>query len=70
MTPSCSYSGRLFSLPCGSKIVDIGLKENWINGVLNDCRIIDQNSDWSQSSFYEAYYIKTPEINDGLKKSF
>ena len=60
-----------YSLPCDGETVDIDIKEHLINAVLNDCRIIDQNNNWSKLSFLEAYYIKTlkPEINDGLKAS-
>ena len=63
--------GQLYSLPCDDETVNIDIKEHLINAVLNNCRIIDQNNNWSQLSFLEAYYIKTlkPEINDGLKAS-
>ena len=65
---NCSYFqelGQLYSLPCDDETVNIDIKENTTNAVLNNCRIIDQNNNWSQLSFLEAYYIKTlkPEIN-------
>ena len=65
---NCSYFqelGQLYSLPCDDETVNIDIKENATNAVLNNCRIIDQNNNWSQLSFLEAYYIKTlkPEIN-------
>ena len=71
---SCSYFqelGQLYSLPCDDETVNIDIKENTTNAVLNNCRIIEQNNNWSQLSFLEAYYIKTlkREINDGLKAS-
>ena len=71
---SCSYFqelGQLYSLPCDDETVNIDIKENTTNAVLNNCRIIDQNNNWSQLSLLEAYYIKTlkREINDGLKAS-
>ena len=73
LTNCCYFPGlgQLYSLPCDGKTVDIDIKEHLINAVLNNCRIIDQNSNWSQLRFLEAYYIKTlkPEINDGLKAS-
>ena len=58
-------------MPCDDETVNIDIKENTTNAVLNNCRIIDQNNNWSQLSFLEAYYIKTlkREINDGLKAS-
>ena len=58
-------------MPRDGETVDIDIKEHLINAVLNNCRIIDQNNNWPQSSFLEAYYIKTlkPEIDDGLKAS-
>ena len=63
--------GQLYSLPCDDETVNIDIKEHLINAVLNNCRIIDQNNNWSQLSFLEAYYIKTlkPEITDGPKAS-
>ena len=45
--------GQLYSLPCNGETVDIDIKEHLINAVLNNCRIIDQNNNWSQLSFYQ-----------------
>ena len=58
-------------MPCDDENVNIDIKEHLINAVLNSSAIIDQNNNWSQLSFLEAYYIKTlkPEIKDGLKAS-
>ena len=63
--------GQFYSLRCDGQTVDIYIKEHLINAVLNNCRIIDQNNNWSQWSFLETFCIKTlkPEINDGLKAS-
>ena len=36
--------GQLYSLPCDEETVNIDIKEHLINGVLNNCRIIDQNN--------------------------
>lgn len=49
----------------------INHKEHMINAVLNNCKILDTNDNWSQLSFLEAFYIKKlrPKINDGLKAS-
>ena len=44
-----------YFLPCESNNAGVDLKEHFINPVLNNCRIIDQNSKWSQLSFLEAY---------------
>ena len=45
---NCSYFQQLglYSLPCDGKIVGIDIKEHLINAVLNNCCIIDQNSNW------------------------
>ena len=71
---NCSYFqelGQHYFLPCDGDTVAIDIKEHLINAVLNTCRLIDQNNNWSQLSFLKVYYIKTlkPEINDGLKAS-
>ena len=60
--------GQLYSLPYDSEIVDINLKEHWINAVLNNYCIIDQSNNWSQVSFFETYYIK-PETSGGLNST-
>ena len=46
-------------------------KAHVLNGVLNNCDIIDSNDNWSQLCFLEAFYIKklSPSINNGLKAS-
>ena len=46
-------------------------KAHVLNGVLNNCDIIDSNENWSQICFLEAFYIKklSPSINNGLKAS-
>ena len=58
-------------MPCDDETVNIDIKEHLIIAVLNNCRTIDQNNNWSRLSFLEAYYIKTltPEINGGVKAS-
>ena len=51
---SCSYFqelGQLYSLPYDGETVNIDIKEYFINAVLNNCLIIDQNNNWSQLSF-------------------
>ena len=47
------------------------IKEHFINAVLNNCCIIDENKNWSQLNVLQTYFIKTlkPEINDALKAS-
>ena len=66
-----SRTGPFHSLPCDDETVNIDIKEHLINAVLNNCRIIDQNNNWSQLSILEAYYIEAlkPDINDDLKAS-
>ena len=68
---SFSRTGAFYSLPCDDETVNIDIKEHLINAVLNNCRIIDQNNNWSQLSILEAYYIEAlkPDINDDLKAS-
>ena len=46
-------------------------KAHVLNGVLNNCDIIDSNDNWLQLCFLEAFYIKklSPSINNGLKAS-
>ena len=71
---NCSYFqelDQLYSLPCDDETFNIDTKEYLINAVLNNCRVIDQNNNWSQMSFLETCYIKTlkPEIDDDLKAS-
>ena len=46
-------------------------KAHVLNGVLNNCDIIDSNDNWSQLCFLEVFYIKklSPSINNGLKTS-
>ena len=46
-------------------------KAHVLNGVLNNCDIIDSNDNWSQLCFLEVFYIKklSPFINNGLKAS-
>ena len=46
-------------------------KGHVLNGVLNNCDIIDSNDNWSQLCFLEAFYMKTlsPSINSSLKAS-
>ena len=46
-------------------------KAHVLNGILNNCDIIDSNDNWSQLCFLEAFYIKklSPSINNRLKVS-
>ena len=46
-------------------------KAHILNGVLNNCDIIDSNDNWSQLCFLEAFFIKksSPSIENGLKAS-
>ena len=47
---NCCYFqelGQLYSFPCDDKTVNIDIKEHLINAVLNNCRIISQNNNWS-----------------------
>ena len=59
-----------FTRPFGNSD-GINHKEHMVNAVLNNCKILDTNDNWSQLSFLEAFYIKKlrPRINDGLKAS-
>ena len=44
----------------------INHKAHVLNGVENNCDIIDSNDNWSQLCFLEAFYIKlSPSINNG-----
>ncbi|XP_066914554.1 uncharacterized protein [Clytia hemisphaerica] len=49
----------------------INHKEHILKAVLNNCKILDSNDNWSQLAFLEEFYIKKlrPKINDGLKAS-
>ena len=49
----------------------INHEEHILNAVLNNCKVLDSNDNWSQLAFLEAFYIKKlrPKINDGLKAS-
>ena len=40
--------GQLYYLPCDDETVYIDIKEHLITAALNNCRIIDQNNNWSQ----------------------
>ena len=49
---NCSYFqelGQLYSLSCDDETVNIDIKKHLINAVLYNCRIIDQNNNWSLS---------------------
>ena len=53
---NCSYYqewGQLYSLTCDDEAVNIDIKEQLINAVLNNCHIIDENNNWLQLSFLE-----------------
>ena len=49
----------------------IDMKELFVNSIIQNCKVIDMNSNWSQLCFLEALYIKkqSPAINFGLKAS-
>ena len=49
----------------------IDMKELFVNSIIQNCKVIDMNRNWSQLCFLEALYIKnrSPAINVGLKAS-
>ena len=62
----------LFTLPDAATNTTIIIKELHLrNAVINNVKILDNNEEWDQLQFLEAYYIKAlaPEINLGLKAS-
>ena len=48
----------------------IDMKE-FVNSIIQNCKVIDMNRNWSQLCFLEALYIKkrSPAINVALKAS-
>ena len=62
----------LFTLPDAATNTTIIIKELHLrNAVINNVKILDNNEEWDELQFLEAYYIKAlaPEINLGLKAS-
>ena len=47
------------------------MKELFVNSIIQNCKVIDMNRNWSQLCFLEALYIKkrSPAISVGLKAS-